>query len=214
MREPESRERLVRVARRLDQKGILTATDGNISLLMDGGQLLITPSGACKGILEPRDLVLVDPDGRVRSAGRPSVEITLHRAIYQLRPDVRAVVHAHPPFATAYAVAGIPLDRPILSEAVFALGEVGVAPYAAPSTPALAETVEPLVKNSSAVLMRYHGAITFAGSIEAAGYLMETLEHVASIDFRARALGSEAVLSAEAVEELRLLRAAMAGSSR
>lgn len=206
---PDLRARLVRVAARLDAKGILTATDGNLSIRLDQGSILITPSGSCKGMLDATDLVIVDAQGRARG-GRPSVEIALHRAIYQARPDVGAVVHAHPPFATAYAVAGIALDRPILSEVVLALGDVPVAPYATPSQEGLARAVAGLVENHSAVLMRHHGAVTFGADIERAGLLMETLEHVASIDFRARSLGSEAALNREQVEELRALGRALA----
>jgi L-fuculose-phosphate aldolase len=201
------RRRLVRVAARLDAKGILTATDGNLSVRAGEG-ILITPSGSCKGLLAEEDLVLVDAAGRAMG-GRPSVEIALHRAIYAARADIGAVVHAHPPFATAYAVAGIALDRPILSEVVLALGEVPVAPYSVPSREGLAQAVTAFVRDHSAVLMRHHGAVTFAPDIERAGLLMETLEHVASIDFRARALGSDAVLSVEQVDELRALRAAL-----
>lgn len=207
---PELRNRLVRVALRLDTKGILTATDGNLSVRLEDGSLLITPSGCCKGLLMAEELVVVAPDGTTKG-GRPSVELALHRAIYTARPDVSAIVHAHPPFATAYAVAGIALDRPILSEFVLALGEVPVAPYSAPSREGLARAVASFVRGHSAVLMRHHGAVTFASDIERAGLLMETLEHVAAIDFRARSLGSDAVLSREQVEELRAIRAALAG---
>jgi L-fuculose-phosphate aldolase len=211
--ESSLRERLVRIAARLDAKGILTATDGNLSVRLEGDALLITPSGSCKGLLRSSDIVLVDAEGKPHG-GTPSVETALHRAIYAARPDVGAVVHAHPPFATAYAVAGIALDRPILSEAVLALGEVPVAPYSLPSQEGLARAVAGDVDGRSAVLMRHHGAVTFARDIESAGLLMETLEHVASIDFRVRMLGSEAVLTGEQVEELRRLRATLSGSGR
>ena len=208
MNEYRLKQTIVRVARRLDQKGILTSTDGNLSALLDDGGTLITPSGSCKGELEPEQIVRLFRDGSPRS-GRPSSEIALHRMIYERRPDVRAIVHAHPPYATAYAVAGIPLDQPILSEAILALGKVPVASYAMPTAEELARSVEPLVEAHDAVLMRFHGVVCFAKDIVQAGYLMETLVHVARIDFIRRAMGSNELIPAEEVARLEQLRAAM-----
>jgi L-fuculose-phosphate aldolase len=206
------RSDIVRVARRLDDKGILTSTDGNLSVLLDDGRLLITPSGCCKGLVDAEDLVVVDADGSVEGEGRPSLEIALHRMIYAMRPDARAVIHAHPPYATAYAVAGISLDRPILSEVVLALGEVPVAPYATPTRGDLAETIVPFVHTHDAILLRHHGAVVFAPDIARAGFLMETLEHVAQIDFLTRSLGSSAVLGDDAIETLRKIRESLRAS--
>ena len=208
MNEYKLKQTMVRVARRLDQKGILTSTDGNLSALLDDGGTLITPSGSCKGLLEPEQLVRLFRDGSPR-AGRPSSEIALHRMIYAKRPDVRAIIHAHPPYATAYAVAGIALDQPILSEAILGLGTVPVASYAMPTAEELARSVEPLVAQHDAVLMRFHGAVCFARDIEQACYLMETLEHVARIDFIRRSLGSNELIPQSEVARLEQLRAAM-----
>ena len=208
MTEYQLKQAIVRVAKRLDQKGILTSTDGNLSALLDDGGTLITPSGSCKGELEPDKIVRLFRDGSPRS-GRPSSEIALHRMIYSHRPDVRAIVHAHPPYATAYAVAGIALDQPILSEAILTLGRVPVASYAMPTAEELAKSVEPLVEHHDAVLLRFHGAVCFASSIEQAGFLMETLEHVARIDSIRRALGSNELIPANEVARLEELRAAM-----
>ena len=210
MNEYRLKQLIVRVARRLDQKGILTSTDGNISARLDDGGTLITPSGSCKGELEPEQLVRLFRDGSPR-AGRPSSEIALHRMIYEKRPDVRAIIHAHPPYATAYAVAGIALDQPILSEAILTLGRVPVASYAMPTAEELARSVEPLVAHHDAVLLRFHGAVCFSKDIEQAGYLMETLEHVARIDYIRRALGSNELIPANEVARLEELRAAMRG---
>jgi len=202
---------IVRVARRLDQKGILTSTDGNLSAMLDDGGMLITPSGSCKGDLEPEQLVRLFRDGSPR-AGKPSSEIALHRMIYARRSDVRAIIHAHPPYATAYAVAGLPLDQPILSEAILTLGSVPVASYAMPTAEELARSVEPLVAQHDAVLLRFHGAVCFARDIGEAGYMMETLEHVARIDFIRRALGANEMIPASEVARLEQLRAAMRAS--
>jgi L-fuculose-phosphate aldolase len=210
MNEYRLKQLIVRVARRLDQKGILTSTDGNISARLEDGGTLITPSGSCKGELEPEQLVRLFRDGSPR-AGRPSSEIALHRMIYERRPDVRAIIHAHPPYATAYAVAGIALDQPILSEAILTLGRVPVASYAMPTAEELARSVEPLVTHHDAVLLRFHGAVCFSKDIEQAGYLMETLEHVARIDYIRRALGSNELIPAHEVARLEELRAAMRG---
>lgn len=209
MNTDEARRRLIRVARRLDAKGILTSTDGNLSVRLDGGALLITPSGSCKGELEEFDLVVVHADGRVEGAGRPSSEIAMHRAIYARRADVAAIAHAHPVHATAYAVAGIALDQPILSEVVLTLGAVPVVPYGTPTGDDLARSVEPFLDATRALLLRFHGAVTFAATIERAGHLMETVEHVAAIDFIRRKLGSSEVLPPAAVEELERIRKAI-----
>ena len=208
MNEFQLKKAIVKVARRLDQKGILTSTDGNLSALLDDGGTLITPSGSCKGELEPEQLVRLFRDGSPRS-GKPSSEIALHRMIYERRPDIRAIIHAHPPYATAYAVAGLALDQPILSEAILTLGRVPVASYAMPTAEELARSVEPLVAQHDAVLLRFHGAVCFARDIEQAGYLMETLEHVARIDYIRRALGSNELIPDSEVARLETLRAAM-----
>jgi len=213
MNEYRLKQAIVRVARRLDQKGILTSTDGNLSARLDDGGTLITPSGCCKGELEPDQIVRLFRDGSARH-GRPSSEIALHQMIYARRPDVRAIIHAHPPYATAYAVAGIPLDQPILSEAILSLGRVPVASYAMPTAEELARSVEPFVASHDAVLLRFHGAVCFAGDIEQAGFLMETLEHVSRIDFIRRALGSNELIPATEVARLEELRASMRAARR
>ncbi|HEY2323364.1 MAG TPA: class II aldolase/adducin family protein [Thermoanaerobaculia bacterium] len=204
----QMKQAIVRVAKRLDDKGILTSTDGNLSTRLADGGTLITPSGSCKGQLEAEKIVRLFRDGSPR-AGKPSSEIALHRMIYARRPDVHAIVHAHPPYATAYAVAGMALDQPILSEAILTLGRVPVASYAMPTAEELARSVEPLVEHHDAVLLRFHGAICFARDIEQAGYLMETLEHVARIDFIRRSLGSNELIPPHEVARLEELRASM-----
>src|ERR1051325_5918995 len=208
MNEFQIKKAIVKVARRLDEKGILTSTDGNLSALLDDGGTLITPSGSCKGQLEAEKIVRLFRDGSPRS-GKPSSEIALHRMIYARRPGVQAIVHDHPPYATAYAVAGKALDQPILSEAILTLGSVPVASYAMPTAEELARSVEPLVEHHDAVLLRFHGAVCFARDIEQAGYMMETLEHVARIDFIRRALGANEMIPASEVARLEQLRAAM-----
>ena len=212
MSEKRFRELIVRVARRLDAKGILTATDGNISVRLDDGNLLVTPSGCCKGELEPDAILRVDAEGH-SSNGKPSSELPLHRAVYRIRHDVRAIVHAHPPYATAYASAGRDLSDPILSEVVLTLGEVPVVPYARPTGEELARSVEPYLAGRRALLLQLHGVLTFAESIERAGHLMESVEHVAHIDFVRRLIGGGPMLTQAQVDELKELSARL-GSGR
>ena len=212
MNEKTARQAIVAVARRLDDKGILTSVDGNISVRLDDGALLITPSGSCKGELTETDLVRIEPDGSWRGS-RPSSEIALHRTIYRMRRDVGAVVHAHPTFATAYAVAGIALDQPILSEAILTLGPVPVVPYAMPTAEELAISVEPYVEDHDALLLRYHGAVCYAGEVRRAGFLMETLEHVAQVDSIRRSLGASELIPEHQVQRLKRLRLEMRGGA-
>ncbi|HUP64569.1 MAG TPA: class II aldolase/adducin family protein [Thermoanaerobaculia bacterium] len=212
MTETEVRRDLVRVARRLDARGILTATDGNLSARLPGGRILITPAGCCKGTVEPGDLVVVSLDGRTEPDGRPSSELPLHRTIYENRADIGAVVHAHPPYATAYAVAGIPLDRPILSEAILVLGDVPVVPYATPGGEALGRQVATRLNGTRALLLANHGAVSFGVSIDEAGARMECLEQVARIDWLSRFLGPREI-GVDQVRELIAMRDGVRESS-
>jgi len=208
--ERKYREDIVRYGRTLHQKGYVAAMDGNLSVRLKGDRVLVTPTCVSKGGMRATDMVVVDLEG-TKIAGRRNVtsEIGMHLLIYRTRPDVQAIVHAHPPYATAYAVAGMALDQPILSEAILTLGRVPVASYAMPTAEELARSVEPLVEHHDAVLLRFHGAICFARDIEQAGYLMETLEHVARIDFIRRSLGSNELIPAHEVQRLEELRASM-----
>jgi L-fuculose-phosphate aldolase len=210
MNETTARAAIVRVARRLDDKGLLTSVDGNISVRLEDGALLITPSGSCKGELVETELVRVEVDGSW-SGTRPSSEIALHRTIYRMRADVGAVVHAHPTHATAYAVAGLALDQPILSEAILTLGAVPVVPYAMPTAEELAVSVEPYVEEHDALLLRYHGAVCYAADVRRAGFLMETLEHVAQVDSIRRMLGAKELIPDEQVKRLKELRLRLMG---
>jgi L-fuculose-phosphate aldolase len=148
-------------------------------------------------------VLTVDLAGRLLSgSGRATTELPMHLAIYRRREDVGAIVHAHPPFATAFAVAGIPLDRPILAEAVLLLGPVPLVAYAPPSTQELAEAVAGAAAGASALLLANHGAVALAETLEQAVIRMETLEHLARVSLLARLLGRESALSAAEVERL------------
>src|SRR4029079_19243007 len=127
--------------------------------------VIATPSGACKGMLEPDDMVLVEMDGRVRGGRRPSTEIQMHLAVYELRSDVQAVVHAHPPIAVACTLAGVRMDECILPEVALTLGAVPTAPFAAAGTPEMFEAIAPLLPGHNAILLAYHGALTLGDSV-------------------------------------------------
>jgi L-fuculose-phosphate aldolase len=169
----------------------------------------MTPASVCKGFMTPEMLVVTDLEGRVLSAApgrKPSSEMLMHLVAYRHRPDVGAVVHAHPPTATGFAVAGIALDRAVLAEVVTTLGSIPLAEYGTPSTQELAATVEPFVKAHDALLLANHGALALGKDVFAAYYKMETIEHFAGISLVARLLGREHLLSRDEVERLQGLR--------
>ena len=200
------RTAIVETGRRLYARGLIAGNEGNISVRC-GEELLVTPGGACKGYLSVEDVVTTDLRGHPRGRGRATSEILMHAAVYRRRPDVGAVVHAHPPAATGFAVAGLPLDRPVLAEPVVTLGPVPVLPYGTPATPDLAERVGEAVGGAHALLLANHGALTVGETLERAWERMETLEQFARITLVARLLGGETELQAEDVAGLESLRA-------
>jgi L-fuculose-phosphate aldolase len=159
--------------------------------------------------MTPDMMVLTDLDGRLIDGApgrKPSSEALMHLVVYRQRPDVGAVVHAHPPLATGFAVAGIPLDRAVLAEVVTTLGSIPIAQYGTPSTRELADTVAPFVKAHDGLLLANHGALALGKDLFAAYYKMETIEHFANISLVARLLGREYLLSREEVTRLQALR--------
>jgi L-fuculose-phosphate aldolase len=192
---------IVEVGRRLYQRALIGGNEGNLSVRV-GDTLLVTPAGVCKGFLDPTIIVRTDLAGKPVDGGRASTEILMHTAIYRRRPDVTAVVHAHPPTATAFAVANIPLDRPLIAEAVVTLGEVPVIPYGMPSTEQLAQHVGEAMCGAHAILMANHGALAVGDSIWRAWERMETLEQLAKIALTTKLLGRDTVLPAGEVQRL------------
>lgn len=177
---------LITVCRRLEQKGLVAAADGNVSCRVGQGRLLITPSGRAKGDLQPLDLLLVDDRGEVLAgAGRPSSEIRLHLLVYEKRPDVQAVVHAHPPMLTAMTLAGIPFPADALPEVWMGFGPVPTAPYATPCTREVPESIAPFVEDAQAVLLARHGSLTVGRDLGEACARLEKLEHAAHTLFYA-----------------------------
>ncbi len=206
-REEALRAEIVEVGRRLYDRGYVPATDGNVSVRLDDARLLATPKGVAKGFLTPDMLVITDLSGRKLDGARdPSSEILMHVAVYEDRPDVQAVVHAHPPIATGFAVAGIALDRAVLAEVVTTLGSIPIADYGTPSTAELPAAVRRHIKAHDGLLLANHGALTAGKDVFSAFYKMETIEHFAHISLTARLLGRERVLSSEEVLRLQALR--------
>ena len=200
------RQEIVRIGQMLHTKGFVAATDGNISVRVNGG-ILATPTCISKGMMEPDDLVLVDMQGnKIDGRREVSSEIQMHALIYRMRPDVHGVVHAHPPTATGFASAGMALDRALASEIVVALGDVPLANYGTPGTPELLEALEPFIPDHQAILMANHGAVTFAEDVMHAYMHMETVEHFAKICLVAHVLGRQEVLSDENLDKLRVVR--------
>jgi L-fuculose-phosphate aldolase len=198
---------IVEVGRRLYSRGYTASNDGNISVRLDRDRLLMTPKSVCKGFMTPEMMCITDVEGRKLAGDRdPSSEMQMHLEVYRQRPDVQAVVHAHPPIATGFAVAGIPLDRAVLAEVVTTLGSVPIAEYATPSTKELPEAVRKYVKAHDGMLLANHGALTLGVDLLSAYYKMETIEHFAKISLVARLLGGERLLSREEVDRLQGLR--------
>ena len=185
--EQQLRADIVEVGRRLYARGYTASNDGNISLRLDASRLLMTPTSVCKGFMTPDMMCITDLDGKKIAGDRnPSSEMQMHLEVYRQRPEVQAVVHAHPPIATGFAVAGIPLDRAVLAEVVTTLGSVPIAEYATPSTRELPEAVRKYVKAHDGMLLANHGALTLGADVFAAYYKMETIEHFAKISLVAR----------------------------
>lgn len=198
---------LVRYGKRLHARGLVAATDGNLSARLGEDSVLITPTGVSKGAMRASDMIIVDLDGRkVAGERNASSETEMHLTIYRMRTDIRAVVHAHPCTATGFASAGIAFEEPLCSEAVITLGCVPLAPYAAPGTAQLGKSLEPFISNHDAILMANHGVVTYASELSRAYMMMEAVEHYARIVLTARQLGAAQWLTEDDRNKLLQLR--------
>jgi L-fuculose-phosphate aldolase len=205
--EEQIRADIVEAGRRLYMRGFVASNDGNISARLDDKRLVTTPKSVSKGFMTPDMMVVVDYAGKKIAGDRdPSSELPMHLEIYRQRPDINAVVHAHPPTATGFAVAGIPLTRAVLAEVVTTLGSIPIAEYGTPSTAELPDAVRKYIKAHDGMLLANHGAVTCGNSVMNAHFKMETIEHFAKISLVARMLGRENLLSREEVERLQGLR--------
>jgi len=198
---------IVEIGRRMYARGYTASNDGNISVRIGTDRLLMTPKSVCKGFMTPDMMCVTDLNGTKIAGDRdPSSEALMHLEVYRQRPDVNAVVHAHPPTATGFAVAGIPLDRAVLAEVLTTLGSIPLAEYATPSTAELPEAVRKYIKAHDGMLLANHGALTVGADLYSAYYKMETIEHFAHISLVARMLGRENLISREEVNRLQGLR--------
>ena len=206
------REQICEIGKRMFLRGMATANDGNISVRLGENEFICTPTGISKGYMTPEKLCRIDGQGNVLQAQegfRPSSEIRMHLRVYEKRPDVGAVVHAHPVYATTFAIAGMGLTQPILPEAVVQLGYVPVAPYGTPSTMEIPDSIEPFLEGFEACLLESHGALTWSKNLEAAYMKMESLEFYARQIYQTRMLGAAKELDTEKLEKLYEVRRKM-----
>jgi L-fuculose-phosphate aldolase len=203
------RDELVRVCRELQRRGLIAATDGNVSCRLPSGEFLITPSGVSKGDLQAADVLRIDADGRtLGGSGNASSEVRVHLTVYARRPDVHAVVHAHPPMLTAFTLAGVAFRADVLPEVWAAIGPVPTVPYATPSTAELARAIEPFIAGHEALLLERHGSLTLGRSLREAYQRLDKLEHACRVLFYAQLLRGDAPtpLSTAQLEMLAALR--------
>ncbi|MBX3007047.1 MAG: class II aldolase/adducin family protein [Melioribacteraceae bacterium] len=207
--EVELKQLIVEIGKRIWMRNYVASNDGNITVKLNNDELLTTPTGISKGFMTEEMIIKCDLDGNVISGDkryRPSSEVKMHLEVYKARPDIYSVVHAHPPFATSFAVAGIPLNKCVLPEAIIVIGAVPIAPYGLPSTMELPDKIKPYLENSDAILLENHGALTMGIDLLSAYHKMETLEHTANIVWKAIQLGNLNVLSEYERDRLMTLR--------
>jgi L-fuculose-phosphate aldolase len=201
--EKEQRHRICTIGRKMYARALVVAAEGNLSVRLDAERIIVTPSGACKGDLEPDDLLVTDLNGNVLSGNRnPSSEIRMHLLYYRSRPDVRAICHAHPPTATGFAAAGRALEEAVLPEVIVCLGKIPLAPYGTPGTWELSAGLEPLVHNHDAILLENHGVVTCGPDLITAYQRMEMVEQFARVMLTAEALGGPHLLPRLEVQKL------------
>ncbi|MBQ8974662.1 MAG: class II aldolase/adducin family protein [Oscillospiraceae bacterium] len=203
----EARALILEVGRRMYAKDFVAANDGNISCKVSDTELWTTPTGVSKGFMTEDMLVKLDLDGNIlQGSARPSSEIKMHLRLYRENPAINAVTHAHPPVSTAFAAAGVPLDRAILQEAVMLLGVIPIAPYALPGSDELAQSVVPYCRDYNGLLLEHHGAVTWGGDLMQAFYRLESVEYNAKIYMYSRLMGFDRRLSESRIDELIALR--------
>jgi len=206
--EDEHRRDVCTAGRLIHNRAFVAATDGNISVRLDSRRVLSSPTSISKGMMVPDDLVITDLKGRKISGRREaSSELAMHLLIYNRRPEVHSVVHAHPPAATAHAAAGIALNKALLSELIITLGCIPVAPYGTPGTQELSDALEPMVQHYDAILLANHGVVTCGPDLLTAFFRLETLEHFAQVSLMTEMLGKQVLLSGRDVEKLLVARA-------
>jgi L-fuculose-phosphate aldolase len=213
--ERDLRRQICKTGREMYAHGFVVACEGNVSVRLDQDRILVTPAGACKGYLAPGDLLITDLSGVVLCGNRqPSTEMQMHLLYYRLRPDVRAVCHAHPPTATGFAAAGRALEQAVLPEVIVGLGKIPLAPYGTPGTWELCAGLEPLATKFDAILLENHGVVTCGQDLITAYQRLETVERFARILLTAESLGGPRLLPHAEVEKLVVARSRYGVSSR
>jgi len=210
--EYEIKKQICDIGRRIYDRNMAAANDGNISVKLNDNEYLCTPTGVSKGFMTPDYICKVDSKGNVIQANKgykPSSEIKMHMRVYDKRPDVGAVVHAHPSYATAFAIAGIPLTQPIMPEAVIALGCVPIAEYGTPSTMEIPDNVEKYLQHFDAVLLESHGALTWSVDLLSAYHKMESVEFYAELLYKSKMLGGPKEFDQHTIERLYEVRRQM-----
>ncbi len=202
MDESQARKLIVEIGKLLYDRSYVVSSDGNVSVRLGENTVLATPTMTCKGRMTEDCLALTDMDGKPLTDKKASSELAMHLLIYKMRPDITAVCHAHPPHGTAFAVAGLAIDKPILSEVILTLGCVPLTDYGTPSTSELTEAMKPYVEHHNALLMANHGAVAYGENLWQAFDRLETLEHTAKIAILAKTLGGAVDLPSDAIEKL------------
>lgn len=206
----ELKDQVCDICHKMWQLGWVAANDGNVSVKLDDGTFLVTPTGISKSFITPEKLLIVAKDGAIIEGAegyKPSSEIKMHFRCYEERDDIGAVVHAHPPAATGFAVAHVPLDRYTMIESVITIGSVPVTPYGTPSTHEVPDAITPYLQEHDVMLLENHGALAVGCDLITAYYRMETLELWAKISINATILGGEKEISPENIERLCRMRA-------
>ncbi|MCK4597548.1 class II aldolase/adducin family protein [bacterium] len=204
----EHRQQMVAIGQRMYQRGYVAATDGNISVKMADDRILITPTGTCLGELRPEELVAIEQGGSACDPNqRPSSELPMHLEVYGQRSDVGAVIHAHPPLATAFTVAGISLAQCVIPEVVLTMGTIPTTKYATPSTEQGREQIRELIRCHDALILDRHGTLTVGPDLITAYRRLEKVEHAAQVTLAARQLGNVRTLPPEEVKRLETMRA-------
>jgi L-fuculose-phosphate aldolase len=205
--EMELRQEICEIGYKLYTRNYIVGMDGNLSVRLPGNVLLCTASGDCKGELHPEQILKTDMEGhKISGEGVPSSELAVHLAVYQERPDVRAVVHAHPLTAVALTLAGKALDQIVLPEVAFYLGKIAVAPYLTPGSEALASSMRPFLKESDAIVLSRHGTITVGKTLTEAYYKVEYVEYAAQVVWLATQLGPLVPLDLQEIQKLQGMR--------
>ncbi len=204
--EREAKKKIVEIGQRLYEKGLISATDGNLSIRI-GDRIIATPSGVSKGFLKENELVIVDRSGnKLSGSGKPSTELDMHLEVYKVRPDVEAVVHAHPPKCLSFIIAGENLSQCVIPEVIVSIGAIPTAPYATPSTEDMPQSIREPIQRTDTIMLDRHGSLTVGHNIEAAYNKLEKMEHAAEVMLYAKLLGNVRTLGRAEVDKLMGLR--------